>query len=233
MEEKKGFSFLNLSLILTYISCLSAMYIGLSMVFAGSGEKEDETKMDTNIIWGLVSTVAASAITAATTISVSRRSQIRKLTDQIENLNKSVGIDLGKEVNLTLQHKDIKATMQEQHKDIRTDFQIIQDRYRKEDNAYQVFTAKQRDMKESLDGFSREFTSIIQQSHILESETAELQRRLTEAEQEKEIMKEELGIQHGRQIAELQARIAALKRENDGLREQLSRAQGSDDHMRI
>ena len=88
--------------------------------------------------------------------------------------------NIGKTPNdkaLTGQHQDMLNILQK-------DFQVINGRYEKEDESYRSFTMQQKDLKETLDNFSRDYAKIINENGKLFNENIVLRdtNRKLEAE---------------------------------------------------
>lgn len=104
-----------------------------------------------------------------------RHTQVKKNTAAIEKFSRQLGLkdditlskeildkyeklscDIGREddATLTKQHDNINASIREK-------FSIIQNRYDKEDDIYRTMTTSQRELKDTLDSFSREYAQAI------------------------------------------------------------------------
>lgn len=124
----------------------------------------------------LIAAIVPAVLTLIGSLTLSRRSQLRKNTEEIQKLARQLGVNdektfhaefsdqynnimnnIGKTPNdkaLTGQHQDMLNILQK-------DFQVINGRYEKEDDCYRKFTAQQLDLKETLDNFSRDYAKVI------------------------------------------------------------------------
>ena len=150
--------------------------------------------------WGtLIAAIVPAVLTLIGSLTLSRRSQLRKNTEEIQKLARQLGVNdektfhaefseqynkimdnIGKTPNdkaLTGQHQDMLNILQK-------DFQVINGRYEKEDESYRSFTMQQKDLKETLDNFSRDYAKIINENGKLFNENIVLRdtNRKLEAE---------------------------------------------------
>jgi hypothetical protein len=147
----------------------------------------------------LIAAIVPAVLTLIGSLTLSRRSQLRKNTEEIQKLARQLGVNdektfhaefseqynkimdnIGKTPNdkaLTGQHQDMLNTLQK-------DFQVINGRYEKEDESYRSFTMQQKDLKETLDNFSRDYAKIINENGKLFNENIVLRdtNRKLEAE---------------------------------------------------
>lgn len=133
----------------------------------------------------LIAAIVPAVLTLIGSLTLSRRSQLRKNTEEIQKLARQLGVNdektfhaefsdqynnimnnIGKTPNdkaLTGQHQDMLNILQK-------DFQVINGRYEKEDESYRSFTMQQKDLKETLDNFSRDYAKIINENGKLFNE---------------------------------------------------------------
>lgn len=147
----------------------------------------------------LIAAIVPAVLTLIGYLTLSRRSQLRKNTEEIQKLARQLGVNdektfhaefseqynkimdnIGKTPNdkaLTGQHQDMLNILQK-------DFQVINGRYEKEDESYRSFTMQQKDLKETLDNFSRDYAKIINENGKLFNENIVLRdtNRKLEAE---------------------------------------------------
>ena len=147
----------------------------------------------------LISVIFTGIVTYVLSARQSRKSQIVKNTEEIKKLARQLGVNdektfhaefseqynkimdnIGKTPNdkaLTGQHQDMLNILQK-------DFQVINGRYEKEDESYRSFTMQQKDLKETLDNFSRDYAKIINENGKLFNENIVLRdtNRKLEAE---------------------------------------------------
>lgn len=97
---------------------------------------------------GAVSVIAAALIGA----KVTRKNQLDKNTDAVNKLIDDVG--RGDRESLSRQHESISRTVSEA-------FGRIQSRYDKEDEAYRAFSREQISLKNTMDSFVKDYSSII------------------------------------------------------------------------
>lgn len=150
---------------------------------------------------------------------LSKRTQLRKNTEEIKKLARQLGVNdektfhaefsdqynnimnnIGKTPNdkaLTGQHQDMLNTLQK-------DFQVINSRYEKEDESYRSFTMQQKDLKETLDNFSRDYAKIITENGKLFNENIVLRDTNRKLEAENKQLRAEIektrGITHGNSL---------------------------------
>ena len=124
----------------------------------------------------LIIAIIPSALTAIVTLLLSKQSQINKNTEALNKLSEKLGLnnkkindkfkticdDIGRNDNssLTKQHMNIEKT-------ISHSFEVIAKRYENEDIVYRQFTAQQKDLKNTLDSFSRDYYEHIKNENIL------------------------------------------------------------------
>lgn len=147
----------------------------------------------------LIAAIVPAVLTLIGSLTLSRRSQLRKNTEEIQKFARQLGVNdektfhaefseqynkimdnIGKTPNdkaLTGQHQDMLNILQK-------DFQVINGRYEKEDESYRSFTMQQKDLKETLDNFSRDYAKIINENGKLFNENIVLRdtNRKLEAE---------------------------------------------------
>lgn len=164
----------------------------VNAIFIINDEKECLSLMDyflNKILPILISVVLTGIITYLFSAKQARKSQIIKNTEEIQKLARQLGVNdektfhaefseqyntildefknsIGKTANdkaLTGQHNDIL-------KIIEKDFEKINNRYKKEDESYLSFTSQQKDLKEALDNFSKDYTEVISLNKRLNDE---------------------------------------------------------------
>ncbi len=143
--------------------------------------------------------VLPALITGLITFVLTRKSQIRKNTEVIENLSKHIGSkeeqsledlirsikdDIGRQSDssLTRQHQNI-------NKQIEKNFGVINNRYEREDEQYRLFTREQHNLKETLDNFSKDYMNNIQIIDKLQSEKIKLEHELEKMREENNNLK--------------------------------------------
>lgn len=96
-------------------------------------------------------------------------SQFKVMAGQLDSQHKKVIEDIGRgdESTLTKQHEDIINI-------IGGGFGGIEARYQKEDSAYSQFKEEQRDLKDTLDNFLKDYTEVIKRCSELSMENAML-----------------------------------------------------------
>ncbi|GAB5083213.1 hypothetical protein Osc1_23910 [Hominimerdicola sp. 21CYCFAH17_S] len=137
-------------------------------------------------------------VTYFATYMLSKKSQLTKLIDQIHKLSRQLGVKDGKTINdeiievskcmgtsldsktLTGQHIDIQKL-------IENAFSQIKSRYEKEDDSYRYFTMQQKDIKDTVDNFSKDYARLISENRSLHME---LQKALAEKESLQKLTKE-------------------------------------------
>lgn len=151
----------------------------------------------------------AAIIGPILTFILSRKSQISKNTEEIKNLARQLGVNdektfhaefseqystiitnIGKSPDdrtLTGQHNDILKVIEQ-------DFEKINSRYEKEDKSYRSFTMQQKDIKETLDNFSKDYAKVIAHNQKLYYENCELREKYDNVLEENQELKSQLGI---------------------------------------
>lgn len=185
-------------------------------VFIITDEKECLSPMDyflNKILPILISVILTGIITYLFSARQARKSQIVKNTEEIQKLARQLGVNdektfhaefseqysailheiqnsVGKTSNdkaLTGQHHDMLNILQK-------DFQIIKLRYDKEDESYRSFTMKQKELKETLDNFSKDYAKVIAHNQKLYYENCELREKYDNVLEENQELKSQLGI---------------------------------------
>lgn len=155
----------------------------------------------------LIAAIVPAVLTLIGSLTLSRRSQLRKNTEEIQKLARQLGVNdektfhaefsdqynnimnnIGKTPNdkaLTGQHQDMLNILQK-------DFQVINGRYEKEDESYRSFTMQQKDLKETLDNFSRDYAKIITENGKLFNENIVLRDTNRKLEAENKQLRSEI-----------------------------------------
>lgn len=151
----------------------------------------------------LIAAIVPAVLTLIGSLTISKRSQLRKNTEGIKKLARQLGVNDEKTFHseFSEQYSEILSEIQDnigktpndkaltgQHQDmlniLQKDFQVINGRYEKEDESYRSFTMQQKDLKETLDNFSRDYAKIINENGKLFNENIVLRdtNRKLEAE---------------------------------------------------
>lgn len=155
----------------------------------------------------LIAAIVPAVLTLIGSLTLSKKSQLRKNTEEIQKLARQLGVNdektfhaefsdqynnimnnIGKTPNdkaLTGQHQDMLKILQR-------DFQIINGRYEKEDESYRSFTMQQKNLKETLDNFSRDYAKIITENGKLFKENIVLRDINRKLEAENKQLRSEL-----------------------------------------
>lgn len=155
----------------------------------------------------LIAAIVPAVLTLIGSLTLSRRSQLRKNTEEIQKLARQLGVNdektfhaefseqynkimdnIGKTPNdkaLTGQHQDMLNILQK-------DFQVINGRYEKEDESYRSFTMQQKDLKETLDNFSRDYAKLINENGKLFNENIVLRDTYRKLEAENKQLRTEI-----------------------------------------
>lgn len=134
-------------------------------------DKESSNAMEyflNTILPILITAVLTGVVTYIGSNMLSKKSQLMKLADEIHKLSRQLGVNdkrtfydeitgitqcMGTNLDsktLTGQHSDIQNLMKEK-------FSQIISRYEKEDESYRFFTLQQKDLKETIDNFSKDY----------------------------------------------------------------------------
>ena len=145
----------------------------------------------------LIAAIVPAVLTLIGSLTISKRSQLRKNTEEIKKLARQLGVNDEKTFHseFSEQYREILSEIQDnigktpndkaltgQHQDmlniLQKDFQVINGRYEKEDESYRKFTAQQLDLKETLDNFSRDYAKVIGLNAKLFNETIALKNEI-------------------------------------------------------
>lgn len=160
-------------------------------VFIANDKKECLSPMDyflNKILPILISVILTGIVTYLFSARQARKSQIIKNTEEIQKLARQLGVNDKETLQSELNRKydtiiaDMgrgdKATLTAQHNDIlkviEKDFEKINTRYEKEDESYRSFTTKQKDIKETIDNFSKDYAKVIAYNQELYYENCRL-----------------------------------------------------------
>lgn len=147
----------------------------------------------------LIAAIVPAVLTLIGSLTLSRRSQLRKNTEEIQKLARQLGVNDEKtfhaefseqynkimdNIGKTPNDKALTGQQQDMLNILQKDFQVINGRYEKEDESYRSFTMQQKDLKETLDNFSRDYAKIINENGKLFNENIVLRdtNRKLEAE---------------------------------------------------
>ena len=174
-----------------------AMTISYMVIITADKESTNAMEYFLNTILPLLLTAVASGIvTYIVSNKLSKKSQLTKLTDEIHKLSRQLGVNDRRtfydeiiEISKCMGTNRDSKTLTGQHIDIQKliekDFSQIKSRYDKEDECYRYFTTQQKDIKEAVDNFSKDYARLI-------SENRSLHRKLQRSEEEKEALFDEL-----------------------------------------
>lgn len=114
----------------------------------------------------LIAAIVPAVLTLIGSLTISKRSQLRKNTEEIKKLARQLGVNDEKTFHseFSEQYSEILSEIQDnigktpndkaltgQHQDmlniLQKDFQVINGRYEKEDESYRKFTAQQLDLR--------------------------------------------------------------------------------------
>ncbi|RHU81829.1 hypothetical protein DXC24_14950 [Clostridium sp. OM08-29] len=104
-----------------------------------------------------------------------------ELSSQYNNVMESIG--RGGKASLTEQHAHLESCIQESYK-------TIEDRYKKEDDAYALFTSQQRDLAETMNNFTKDYKETISDRNRLLIENETLKKRLETLQAENKMLRE-------------------------------------------
>lgn len=134
------------------------------------------------------------------------------LSSQYNNVMESIG--RGGKTSLTEQHSHLESCIQENYK-------TIKDRYKREDDAYALFTAQQRDLAVTMNNFTKDYKETISDRNrlLIENET----------------LREQVGTltnENGEISQQAQEQIKKLQKENKALREKIKEREHGGRHGR-
>lgn len=159
----------------------------------------------------LIAAIVPAVLTLIGSLTISKRSQLRKNTEEIKKLARQLGVNDEKTFHseFSEQYSEILSEIQDnigktpndkaltgQHQDmlniLQKDFQVINGRYEKEDESYRSFTMQQKDLKETLDNFSRDYAKIITENGKLFNENIVLRDTNRKLEVENKQLRSEI-----------------------------------------
>ena len=105
------------------------------------------------------------------------------LSSQYNNVMESIGRD-GK-ASLTEQHSHLESCIQENYK-------TIKDRYKREDDAYALFTSQQRDLAETMNNFTRDYKETINDRNRILIENEKLKEQIKELRTENKMLRDKI-----------------------------------------
>ena len=138
------------------------------------------------------------------------------LSSQYNNVMESIG--RGGKASLTEQHSHLESCIQENYKE---NYKTIKDRYKREDDAYALFTAQQRDLAVTMNNFTKDYKETISDRNrlLIENET----------------LREQVGTltnENGEISQQAQEQIKKLQKENKALREKIKEREHGGRHGR-
>ena len=159
----------------------------------------------------LIAAIVPAVLTLIGSLTISKRSQLRKNTEEIKKLARQLGVNDEKTFHseFSEQYSEILSEIQDnigktpndkaltgQHQDmlniLQKDFQVINGRYEKEDESYRSFTMQQKDLKETLDNSSRDYAKIITENGKLFNENIVLRDTNRKLEVENKQLRSEI-----------------------------------------
>lgn len=156
--------------------------------------------IDMTILEGLAIAVLPSLVTCLVTLYLARKSDIKENTARIEKLMELIGAADGETLCHQVNHirSDIgrgdRETLTKQHlwlkKCINEGFDMIRERYTKEDSDYRYFTTQQHDIKKVIDAFSQDYSEQIKQVTILKAENISLKQEIETLNEELQYYRE-------------------------------------------
>lgn len=145
---------------------------------------EGNLVMTTEHIFSIVVGIVPSVITGIVTWTVSRKSQLNKNTEAINELTKRIGAsedktlkaELGDQYNNVIDGMGTKqgggTSLTKQHETMQTvilqSYEEIKSRYKKEDEQYRKFSDEQKNISDSLLYASKGYNDVIEQKNRLE-----------------------------------------------------------------
>lgn len=124
-----------------------------------------------------------------------------RLSSQYNNVMESIG--RGGKASLTEQHSHLESCIQENYK-------TIKDRYKREDDAYALFTSQQRDLAETMNNFTKDYKETISDRNRLLIENEKLREQVGTLTNE-----------NGEISQQAQEQIKKLQTENKMLRDRI------------
>ncbi|MFT3950653.1 MAG: hypothetical protein QM689_01595 [Oscillospiraceae bacterium] len=133
--------------------------------------------MNFTFLQSVLLAILPAVFAAIITFLLQRRSYIGTNTKKIEDLIQKIGnssdrslqsmVGVNNDASLSRQHQNIEG-------EIKKSFGLILDRYDNEDKAYRSFSIQQRDLKQTLDNFSRDYFENIKNADLLQQKNSEL-----------------------------------------------------------
>lgn len=155
-------------------------------------------KLDSTIIASIIGAGVLLVIDILSNIRASKKNEvlINQKFEQLNSILNNIKDDIGRDRNssLTVQHNDITRSLDNNFRTVNNNFSIIYNRYEKEDESYRSFTSQQRDLKETLDNFSKDYAKVIGYNQKLYYENCELREKYDNVLEENQELKSQLGI---------------------------------------
>lgn len=155
-------------------------------------------KLDSTIIASIIGAAVLLIIDILSNIRASKRNEmlINQKFEQMNSILNNIKDDIGRDKNssLTVQHNDITRSLDSNFKNVNNNFSFIYNRYEKEDESYRSFTSQQRDLKETIDNFSKDYAKVIGYNKKLYNENCKLKEKCDTLIEENQELKSQFGI---------------------------------------
>lgn len=156
----------------------------------------------------IVVAIVVALISVIGTMLATRKNQIVKNTEAIKKLGERLGLNEEKTLRIELseQYYQIidqmgarlsdEPSLTKQHQlmreEIKNSYDEIKERYQKEDDAYRYFTANQKDLADTMNGFVRDYKTVVTKNAELRNENIKAQEQITELQSENKRLREKI-----------------------------------------
>ena len=194
-----------------------------------------QTMQDNNTVIEIIKVAIPAVVTFIGGFLIARKGKIDENTEALNKLIKQLGLNDEETLKhgLSAQYNNVmesigrggKASLTEQHSHlescIQENYKTIKDRYKREDNAYALFTSQQRDLAETMNNFTKDYKETISDRNrlLIENET----------------LREQVGTltnENGEISQQAQEQIKKLQKENKALREKIKEREHGGRHGR-
>ena len=193
------------------------------------------TMQDNNTVIEIIKVAIPAVVTFIGGFFIARKGKIDENTEALNKLIKQLGLNDEETLKhgLSLQYNNVmesigrggKASLTEQHSHlescIQENYKTIKDRYKREDDAYALFTSQQRDLAETMNNFTKDYKEIISDRNRLLIENEKLREQVGTLTNE-----------NGEISQQAQEQIKKLQTENKMLRDRVKEREPDGRHGR-
>ncbi len=194
-----------------------------------------QTMQDNNTVIEIIKVAIPAVVTFIGGFFIARKGKIDENTEALNKLIKQLGLNDEETLKhgLSAQYNNVmesigrggKASLTEQHfhleSCIQENYKTIKDRYKREDDAYALFTSQQRDLAETMNNFTKDYKETISDRNRLLIENEKLREQVGTLTNEKNEISQQA-----------QEQIKKLQKENKALREKIKEREHGGRHGR-